>query len=500
MSKLECRGISKSFGAVKALQNVTLEAAFGEVRAILGGNGSGKSTLAKILGGSVYADAGGVLVDGERLRLTSPVASKRLGIIVTSQELSLLSNLSVEENLLLCGLPRKGIFVDRKALRARAAAMLERVGLSRIAGRGIASLAPNQFYLLEFAKALMQDPRILVIDEITSALYREDVALVRAIVAELRDRGCCILFISHRLNEIYDMCDTVTVLRNGELVGTRRLKEVDEDALLALMSGQDVQRASARGTAFAGAGGGGEPFISVRGLRLKGFGAAVDLDVAKGEIVGVAGLQGNGQSGLVRSLFALEGPLRAEVRGREAIIPDTIRAVRNGFAFVSGDREREGTFAIRSIRENAGAVTDLVLGRPAGDGADILRAYGVAMRSPLQPIRTLSGGNQQKVVLARWTAARPALLLADDPTKGIDVNARREVHNFIRALADRGTAVVFVSSDSEELVELTRRHDSARVIIMYRGRIVHSLRGADITAENIAYHEMPRGDSRDARQ
>lgn len=218
----------------------------------------------------------------------------------------------------------------------------------------------------------------------------------------------------------------------------------------------------------------------------------MSLDIGRGEIIGVAGLQGNGQSGLVRSLFALEQPVSLAINGAATVIPNPKAAVRRGFAFVSGDREREGTFSIRSLLENEGAVTDLVLGRRNGDKEKTLVEYGVRMRAPTQAIRTLSGGNQQKVVLARWTTAAPSLMLADDPTKGIDVTARRDVHRVIRALAAEGTAILFVSSDSEELVELARLYDNARVIVMYRGQIIHTLRGDDITTENIAYHEVPR--------
>ncbi len=492
MAYLECNNISKNFGAVRALSNVSLDCEQGEVRAVLGGNGSGKSTLAKILGGSVFADTGTVTLDGRALALSSPIHSKRTGIVVTSQELSLLANLTVEENVMLCGLPRRAIFVDRAGLHRHARELLARFGLEKYAHSDIGDLSANQQYLVEFAKALMQKPRILVVDEITSALYRDSVAMVKDVIHELRDQGCCVLFISHRMNEIYDICDSVSVMRNGEHVNTLALTAVNEETLLTMMSGQDVQKVTSTSASYQTEAG-GQSFLSVRGHRLKNFAAAIDLDVAKGEIVGIAGLQGNGQSGLVRSLFALEGPVKLAMAGSETVIHSAKHAVRSGFAFVSGDREREGTFAIRSIMENAGAVAELVLGRKGVEKERALADYRVRMGSPFAPIRALSGGNRQKVVLARWTTANPAVLLADDPTKGIDVNARREVHQFIRALAARGAAILFVSSDSEELVELTRSHGQARVLIMYGGQIIHTLRGDDITAENIAYHEVPKG-------
>ncbi len=273
----------------------------------------------------------------------------------------------------------------------------------------------------------MQKPRILVVDEITSALYRESVAKVKDVIHELKSQGCCILFISHRMNEIYDICDTVTVMRNGEHIDTLDLSQVNEETLLTMMSGQDVQKVSKISSAHTAARD-GKSFISLRSHMLKKYESTIDLEVAKGEIVGIAGLQGNGQSSLVRSLFALEGPLKLNFDGKDVRIANAKTAVKKGFAFVSGDREREGAFAIRSILENAGAVTDLVLGEKNVDKEGILKDYRVRMGNSSQQIKTLSGGNQQKVVLVRWTATKPVVLLADDPTKGIDVNARREVH------------------------------------------------------------------------
>ncbi|MDR3212183.1 MAG: sugar ABC transporter ATP-binding protein [Planctomycetota bacterium] len=495
MSTLECQGLTKSFGAVQALQNVSFSIAAGEVRAIFGGNGSGKSTLAKILGGSVFADQGRIICAGQPVNVTSPVAAKNLGIIVTSQELSLLGNLTVEENLQLCDLPRRVLFTDRQRIHQEAMLVLERFHLEKFARSPVASLAPNQQYLLEFAKALIQKPKILVIDEITSALYREDVAQVKAVINELKAGGCCQLFISHRLNELYDICESITILRNGELVETAPLAGISEDHLLSQVSGQDVTKVILRSRQTTRLDNSDKTFLKVRDLALPGFTDSVSLDIAQGEIIGVAGLQGNGQSGLVRSLFALEGPIGMECDGASLKLSNPSQAVHHGFAFVSGDREREGTFSIRSLLENTGAVTDLVLGKKNRHKEESLRQYRVAMRSARQPIRTLSGGNQQKVVLARWTTTDPRLFLADDPTKGIDVTARREVHSFMHELARRGTSVVFVSSDSEELVDLTRTYSNSRVIIMYKGQIIQTLKGAAISAENIAYHEVPKGGS-----
>jgi ABC-type sugar transport system ATPase subunit len=469
------------------------------VQALLGGNGSGKSTLSKILGGTVRADSGEIFYGGNKLKITSPNASKKLGVVITSQELSLPSNLNVEENIMLCTLPRRGIFLDKSRLTKKAAEILERLKIAEYAKANILSLAPNQKYMVELAKAIVQEPKVLVIDEITSALYREDVQIVRDVVRELKENGCCILFISHRLNEIYDICDTVTVLRNGELVKTCSLSGVRESELLSLMTGLEMNDMARKIDSDNDAKREkGRAYISIKERKLKGFRQKLNLDIHKGEIIGIAGLQGNGQSGLVRSLFSLEGPIDLEIDGQREELSSPSAAVRRGFAFVSGEREKEGTFANRSIFDNISVVTDLLLKRSqsAESKAKVLREYNVRMKSPDQLIRSLSGGNQQKVVLARWTIAEPSLILADDPTKGIDVNARREVHGFIHSLARRGTSVLFVSSDDEELVELTKEYKNSRVIVMYDGGIVHTLTGEDITTKNIAYHLIPRGEHR----
>lgn len=483
--------MSKSFGSVKALQGVSIKVDLGEIRAVVGGNGSGKSTLAKVLGGSYKADSGKVLLDGKEFTITSPNVSKKNGIVITSQELSLLNNLKVYENLLLCDLPTKGIFVDRKKLERKSLETLKAIDMIEYKNSNLLTLAANQLYMLEFAKALMQEPRVLIIDEITSALFRDNVETVKKILLKLKKKGCIILFITHRINEVYDICDSVSVMRNGQLIATHAVKGLDEIQLLSEMTGRDMTNVTAveKTDATHDA---GKCFVSIRGLKLRGSGQAIDMDVAKGEIIGIAGLQGNGQSDLVRSLFALYRPITLEMDGKVVNIKTPRMAVHKGFAFVSGDREKEGTYANRSVLENLAAVTDLVLRRKNPDKERTLAEYGVVMKKSKQLISTLSGGNQQKVVFARWTTAKPRLCLLDDPTKGIDVNARRDLHRVLWKLADNGASILFVSSDEEELVELTRGYKQSRTIIMYGGEIVHTLVGDEITVENIMLYEIPR--------
>lgn len=497
MAQLECRNIHKSFGSIVALRDVSMAVEAGEARALFGGNGSGKSTLAKIIGGFVKASEGELFINGELASYSAPGAAKRAGVVITAQELSLLSNLSVAQNLTLCAIPTKMGTVDRRALRRMAAEALEQVHLSEVIDLPVDELSLNQKYMVEFAKALVQKPKILILDEITSALYREEVLIVKERIDELKRGGCTVIFVSHRMPEIYAVCDTVTVLRNGGVVGTYPVAEKSKNELLSLMTGRtitDVEQVETQPQDVER-----KTVLEVRDLKLLSKDTTVDLTVHEGEIIGVAGLQGNGQSELVRALFAADRPIDVTLCGTPCRLKNPSGAVRRGVAFISGERELEGTFPSRSIAENVGAITDLVLGRKAERERqrEMLEAYHVVMSSPRQQIQTLSGGNQQKVVMARWTMMSPKLILADDPTKGIDVNARRDVHSLLKELTKAGTAVIFVSSDDEELVELTRSVPFSRVIVMYDGGIVNTLVGSSITTEQIAASVIPGERSRE---
>ena len=492
MAEMECRNIYKTFGSVTALKDVSLRVSSGEVRALFGGNGSGKSTLAKIMGGFVRPDGGELFLDGSPAKFASPAQARKNRVIISAQELSLFPNLSVAQNLALCNIPTKAGRVNGKELRHMAESALKRIHMPELIDKRIEDLPLDQKYMVEFAKALVQKPSILILDEITSALYREEVAIVGEVVKELKNEECGIIFVSHRMPEIYAMCDTITVLRNGGPVGTFRIADKSKNELLSLMTGRDIadveMEKAVRNTENR------KVRMRVENLSLLSKGSRLDLSVYEGEIVGVAGLQGNGQSDLVRALFAVDAPIGMELAGRRIKIRNPQDAVKEGIAFISGERELEGTFANRSIMENVGAVTDLVLKRKSRreEKRGLLEKYHVVMNSLRQQIQTLSGGNQQKVVMARWTAIHPKLILADDPTKGIDVNARRDVHNLFKELVAGGTSVIFVSSDDEELVDLTRTVPFSRVIVMYDGGIVETLCGEDITTENIAACAMPK--------
>lgn len=499
LSYLQCRQIQKTYGSVVALADATLSVEKGEIRALLGGNGSGKSTLAKIIGCAAYADGGDIWFDGKRVDITSPIRARAAGIISTSQELSLFNHLTVEENLMMTNAPRvMRIFRNKKKSSETADKYLRKFGLEGFRKHKVQTLSDDQKYLVEFAKAIMTEPKLLIIDEITSALYREEVDLVKETLVELAAEGCTILFISHRMQEIYAICSSVTVMRNGRVINTHPLGSVTEEALLDEMIGVDR---SAQSLA-AGSDSGSDcamdvpqqPFlVEATGLRLSGSRQSMNIEIKKGEMIGVAGLQGQGQSRLLRTLFGLEGPITVNIDGTARKIDSPLSAIRQGFAYLSGDRQKEGVFNGRTISENLEVVNYQVLRHGLFSEAELLAQFGVKYDSASQEIQTLSGGNQQKVVIARWVGTKPKLLLADDPTKGIDVGARRDVHRIFRDLVSDGASVIMSSSDDEELVQISEVVENYKVIVVYGGQIVAVLQGEDLTVSNIIASSIPRG-------
>lgn len=492
--KFECKNISKKYGSVIALREADLFLEKGEIRGIFGGNGSGKSTLAKIIGGVVQPDNGEMFLDEKNYQVLRPSQAKAVSVVVTSQELSLPTNLTVTENLVLQKLPTKwGPFLDKKGMRKKAAQVLARVGLSHLADTLVSELAPNQQYMVEFSKALVQNPKLLIIDEITSAFYREDVELFTKIVKDLSREGCSILFISHRMPEIFSICSSVTVMRNGLVISTHNIKDVNEDFLLGLLtgnpdhsekviSGNSVENESCEYI---------EDMLYVNNFEMPSFNTSVNLRVKKGEVIGIAGLQGQGQSEFARTLFGLNGPVRIVLDLEETELYSPTEAVNKGLAFISGDREKEGAFYGRSISENLNAVNESVLKRKSFNEAELLKDMTVKYGSSSHNIETLSGGNQQKVIIGRWTATKPKLVLADDPTKGIDVKARRDVHDVLINLAKEGSSVLYISSDEEELVELVRKAEFSRIIVFYEGNIVKTLKGDDVELHNVIAASIP---------
>lgn len=493
--RFECRNMSKSYGSVLALRNASLSVNRTEIHAILGGNGSGKSTLAKIIGGIVQPDTGEMFLTGQPYKVGSPSRAKQKRVVVTSQELSLSKNLTVAENLTLHNLPKKlGIILDKDEINKKALKVLERLGMCQFVDELVVNLPPNKQYLIEFAKALLQDPELLIIDEITSALYREDFLLFSDIVRDLSSKGCTVLFISHRMPEIFSLCSTVTVMRNGAVIATHAIKDVNEQMLLSLLTGSTYQHYTENNRpsdASEGLSAQATSLLTVKEMKIPSFNTTINLEVKRGEVIGIAGLQGQGQSELVRTLFGLNGLIQMTLDSEEKTIHSPRDAVKAGIVFISGDREREGVFYGRTIQENLSVINDIVLKRKPLEHKEVLAEVTVRYDSLSQPIEALSGGNQQKVVIGRGTTILPKLVLADDPTKGVDVTSRKDVHEILNKLAQSGSSIIFVSSDEEELVDLVTLAERSRVLVMYNGIIVKTFGSGEVTLHNLISASMP---------
>ncbi|MGL4961630.1 MAG: sugar ABC transporter ATP-binding protein [Inquilinus sp.] len=485
---LEASAIRKRFGGVVALERGDFALRAGEVHVLIGSNGCGKSTLCKIAAGAVGPDAGRLLVDGREAAFASPRAAAAAGIGVFYQELSLVPQLTVAENILLGREPGRGFaggFVDQGALRRRAEELIARFG--DVCGPGFGPDAPagelsaDQRQIVEILKVLAQDARILIFDEATSSLDARQVAVFFDIVRRLKEEGRGIIFISHRMDEIFAIGDRVTVMRNGATVATLAIAGTSRDEILRHMVGAaltaDFERPG-RPPAT------GEPILSVRALsndRLSG----VSLELRRGEILGLGGLHGQGQSALLRALFgadlALSGTI--EIGGKRAVPRRPADAIRRGIAYVSGDRGRHGVFPVRPIFENLVLASAARTRSPWVDRAGFIARVGpVLRRLKLKfpgfgaPVATLSGGNQQKVVIGRWLAAGPGILLLDDPTKGIDVETKHDLYRIMADLCAEGVGIILYSSEDEELLG-----NADRVLVFNGGRIVTELAGDRLT-------------------
>jgi ribose transport system ATP-binding protein len=462
-ARLVARGIGKRFPGVQALTGVDLELGAGEVLAVLGENGAGKSTLMKILAGVQTADEGRIEVDGVEVRIRSIRDAEALGIALIHQELNLCDNLSVGASMFLGREPRRGPFVDEAEIRRRATAVLDRLGGDLDPRRRVSTLSLGEQQLVEIARAIAMDARIVIMDEPTSSLSQAEVERLYAVVGELRGRGVGVLYISHRLAEIERLADRVLVLRDGRVAGSLEGAGIERDAMIRLMVGRDVEQYFQRRVHPIG-----EVVLAVEGLRTAAHpGAQVDFAVRAGEVVALAGLVGAGRTEILEAIFGVVPRLagRILVDGREVRGRRPRDAVAAGIALAPEDRKAHGLILDASLRANVSLAR---LDRDARRGfVDSLAEAELASRAiaelrirtpdDAQVLRYLSGGNQQKVVLAKWLALGPRVLLLDEPTRGIDVGAKEEVYALIDALAAQGVAVLFASSELEEVLGISDR-------------------------------------------
>ncbi|WP_138907078.1 sugar ABC transporter ATP-binding protein [Streptomyces chryseus] len=479
---LTMSGITKSFPGVRALDGVHLEVQAGEVHCLLGQNGAGKSTLIKVLAGVHQPDGGEITWQGAAVTLKSPIAAMRLGIATIYQELDLVEGLSVAENIFLGHEPTTAGFVVRgRQARASATALLERLGHAEIdAGSLVGSLSAAQQQIVSMARALSHDVRLIVMDEPSAALDPDEVDNLFRIVAGLTADGVAVVYISHRLEEIRRIGDRVTVLKDGRAVAVGLpARSTPTRDVVALMTGRDVEYVFPRRPGDGARAAGAEPVLRVEGLSRDGEFAALDLDVRPGEIVGLAGLVGSGRSEVLETVYGARKPStgRVLVDGRP-LRPGSVRAaVRAGIGLAPEERKAQGLLMLESVTRNVSVSTlsrfsrggwlDRTAEREAARAAT--RELSLRPDNPDAPVRTLSGGNQQKAVLARWLLRGCRVLLLDEPTRGVDVGARAELYAVIRRLADEGLAVLLVSSEVPEVLGL-----ADRVLVLREGRVVHT--------------------------
>ncbi|WP_035487081.1 sugar ABC transporter ATP-binding protein [Geminicoccus roseus] len=480
---LSMRGIDKSFGHVPALIDASLEVEAGEVMALIGQNGAGKSTMIKVLNGYFPKDAGEITFAGQPWSVTSPQMAQQGGISTIFQEINLIPLRSVTENIYLGREFKKwGGLLDWKRMHEGASALLRQFDIQVDVRRPLHEFSTAVQQMVAIARAVSCEAKLVIMDEATSSLDEHEVAILFQTIRQLKAQGVAVVFVSHKLDELYEICDRVTVMRDGRTVAVSPMTEMTKLELVATMLGRDLAEVTKRGaTAFAGGAHaiGGE-LLDADGLAAGHRVRNVSLSIRQGEIVGLAGLLGSGRTETARAIFGADHPDEGIIRyqGSAVRFSEPIDAIKAGLGFCSEDRKHEGIIPAMSVRENLtlallpslsrSGIVDEARQRQVVDR--FIKEIGIKCASPEQPIRELSGGNQQKVLLARWLCMNPKLLILDEPTRGIDVGAKAEIQRLIRKLAEEGLGVLMISSELEEIVE-----GADRVFVLRDGRNVAQL-------------------------
>ncbi|MBD9625023.1 sugar ABC transporter ATP-binding protein [Ensifer sp. ENS06] len=493
MDRLEMRGVSKEFGGIAALDDAQFSARSGEVHALMGENGAGKSTFMKVLAGAYQHDRGEIRIDGEPVSIASPHDAMRRGISIIYQEFSLAQHLTVAENILIEALGHNFI-INRKAMRARATALLSGMGFDDIDPDEIVSnLTVAQQQVIEICKALSRECSILILDEPTAVLTNHETEKLFKLVRQLRDQGVCIIYISHRLDEIFSLCDRVTVLKDGATVGTWETTALDQKSLVNLMIGRELTDFFPRREVTLG-----PVAMEVENLATGPLVSGVTFTVRRGEVLGIGGLVGAGRTEVLRAIFGADPIAGGQVRldGKTLDIKRPGQAVRAGIGLVPEDRKHQGCLLDMTILTNAMLTPvnphlgpfGLLRDRRERDATEGLRSrLNLKAASIDADAGTLSGGNQQKVALMKWLVSGCEVLLLDEPTRGVDVGAKVEIYRVINELAANGAAIIMVSSEMLELIGMCDR-----VLVMRAGRITGELSGDGITEEGIIELAMGR--------
>ncbi len=493
---LEMQKIEKRFSGVHALKQVDFWLDRGEVRGLIGENGAGKSTLMKILGGDYHADKGEIFLDGKSVKIKDAMAAAEFGISFIHQELSLFADLDIATNIFIQRLPQSGPVVLRKRMHEKTKELLETVGLSHcMPEQSVGSLQIGEQQLVEIARCLTMDTKILVLDEPTSSLTSKEVKILFELINRMRNNGVSVIFISHRLDELFEICDNITVMRDGEMIDTVCAAEVTQKELIYMMIGRELNEMYA-GNRHAGR----EERLRVEHLTHKKRFRDISFSVCSGEIVGLYGLLGSGRSEIARSIYGLENFISGEVfiAGEKADIKSAAKAIRLGIGFVSEDRRREGLCLEHSVLDNLSVVCLGKLRKLLGyidkrKENEMCRKnisdFHIAAERPRKAVKYLSGGNQQKVVIAKWLNINPKILIMDEPTRGVDIGAKKEIYSILSSLTALGIAVIVISSELNEVMSLCDR-----VLVLRKGMLVDEIKAEEMNKERLLSASMGGGE------
>lgn len=477
---IEMKGINKSFGSNQVLKDAGFLLKDGEVHALMGENGAGKSTLMKILTGVYTRDAGTVIVDGEEVTYKSPQEAEKAGIVFIYQEINALFDLTVEENMFMGKeITKKFGVCDKKAMREKAKEVMDKVGVSIPVDAVMSDLSVGQQQMIEICKALMVDAKVIIMDEPTAALTESETEGLFKVINQLREKGVSIVYISHRMEEIFALCDRITILRDGQYIDTKEIKDLTMDDVVQMMIGREIgERFPKRDSKI------GDVVLKVEGLTSGKLFHDVEFEVRAGEVLGVAGLMGAGRTEIMQAIF---GNLKKDsgkiyIDGEEVSIKNPRQAIKAGIGFVTEDRKTEGLLLEKSIAENIEIAN---LGKVSKGGVlkkdkqdEIVKKgideFRVKCFGPWHECNNLSGGNQQKVVLAKWVYTDPKILILDEPTRGVDIGAKKEIYDVINDMAAKGVAVIMVSSELPEVLGM-----SDRIMVIREGEVRGIIDGQD---------------------
>lgn len=487
MSVIETKHLYKKFPGVLALHDVGFSLEKGEVHSVVGENGAGKSTLIKVLGGVHAADGGELYVNNEQVVIHNPQDARDNGVIVIFQELSLVPYLTVAENIFLGNLPKNGLVIDKKRLFEKTEAILDKLNCSFKASDYVGKLSTGKKQMVEIARALAYEARVVVFDEPTASLSESEAAILFKNIQHLKEQGASIIYISHKLDEVFTISDRITVMRDGKIVATVNKSDSSEKEIVEMMIGRNIENYYLRVSKEIG-----DEVLRVENFTSHTTFSHISFNVKKGEILGFYGLVGAGRSELMRSIFGIDKRIEGDIylHGEKLKIRHPIDAVKAGIAFVSEERKEEGLVLPMSVGSNMSLVKirELTKGpflsqkKEAELYNDYREKFAIKAVSNTIPVQNLSGGNQQKVVLSKWLALTPEVLILDEPTRGIDVGSKSEIHKIIAELSGLGMSIIVISSEMPEIMGL-----SDRIITMSSGCITGDFSGSRITEKNLMY-------------